>query len=229
MNKAIPFLENLKPLIDKTIKTGVHLFDLLIKCPLGKIKSDRQAKYSRNEVVRLFVLMKILAIPNIGMAITSQLKNLVPCGKDVLYKILNSGNLIWRSMLYRQAAQCTNGITVESEATEPLKQPCFIIDDSDINKKGKRMEFNGRIFSHVTKRYDLGFKCLNLAYWSGKHLLHLDFSLHGELEKHGAQGMTQKQLLKSHIFSIRKKNCLVQIGVIRSDFRFIVLEVFQAN
>lgn len=193
-NKANSFLENLKPLIDQTTRSGADFFDLLLKCPLGKIKSDRQCRYSRDEVVRLFVLLKLLAIPNIGMAMKSQFKKVVPCGKDVLYKIRNSGNVTWRSLLYRQSKQCMDGITTEREATEPWQQPCFIIDDSDINKKGKQMEFIGRIFSHGTKRYDLGFKCLNLTYWSGKHMLHLDFSLHGELGKHGTQGLTQKQI-----------------------------------
>ncbi len=69
---------------------------------------------------------------------------------------------------------------VQEQMDDSTAQPCFILDDTDLPKRGKAIEFIGRIFSHVTHRYGLGFKCMNLAYWSGKHLLHLDFSLHVE-------------------------------------------------
>jgi Transposase DDE domain len=193
-NKSNPFFENLKPLIDQTTKSGTHLFDLIGKCPIEKIKADKQSKYCREEITRFFVLIKLLAIPTLNTAIRSRLKGILPCGKDVLYKVKNSSCIAWRRMLYRQAKQCMTGVTSTPKEHEPWTQPCFIVDDSDIQKKGKRIEFIGRIFSHVTHRYNPGFKCLSLAYWSGKHLLHLDFSLHGELGKNGMQGLTMKQL-----------------------------------
>lgn len=191
--KANTILENLKPLIEQTSNSGVFLFELLAKCPIGKIKSDEQTKYKRDEIARLFILLKLLAIPSLHTAIGQRLKGVLPCGKDVLYKIRNSSSIAWRSILYRQAKQCMSGITIEEDSRQPWTLPCFIVDDSDLNKKGKHIEFVGRIFSHLTKRYDIGFKCLSLTYWSGKHLLHLDFSLHGELGKNGNQGMTPKQ------------------------------------
>lgn len=193
-NKANPFFENLKPLIEQTAKSGTYLFELVSKSPIGKIKADCQSIYSRDEIARFFILLKLLAIPTLNTAIRSSLQGILPCGKDVLYKIKNSSSIEWRKILYRQAKQCMTGVTIESEESKPWTQPCFIVDDSDIQKKGMRIEFIGRIFSHVTHRYKPGFKCLNLAYWSGKQLLHLDFSLHGELGKNGTQGMTMKQL-----------------------------------
>jgi len=97
-------------------------------------------------------------------------------------------------MLLENSYQCTKGVTIEIDSKDSSKTSCFIIDDTDISKKGKTIEWIGRIFSHVTHRYDLGFKSLNLAYWSGKHLLHIDFSYHVEKGKKGNQGMKKKEL-----------------------------------
>jgi len=71
--------------------------------------------------------------------------------------------------------------------------PCFIIDDCDLPKRGIRIERIGRIFSHLTMKYQLGFKSLNLTYWTGKKLLQLDISLHGEMGRKQNQGLSKKE------------------------------------
>jgi hypothetical protein len=93
---------------------------------------------------------------------------------------------------------CSQGIEIEEGEIACWSKPCFILDDTDILKRGKLIEGIGKVFSHVTGKYLLGFKCLNLAYWSGKHLLHVDFSLHAESGKSGTQGMTKKELSKRY-------------------------------
>jgi hypothetical protein len=68
------------------------------------------------------------------------------------------------------------------------------LDDTDIVKTGKTMEFMGRVFSHVTRIYPLGFKMLLLAFWDGKTLISTDCSLHREKGKKGTYGLTTKEL-----------------------------------
>lgn len=98
----------------------------------------------------------------------------------------------------RQAYTCMDGIEIE-KSLHTSSKACFILDDTDLPKKGKAIELIGRIYSHVSGSYQLGFKSMNLAYWSGKHLLHLDFSLHIELGKKQNQGMKQKELAKRFV------------------------------
>ena len=62
---------------------------------------------------------------------------------------------------------------------------CFVLDDTDIEKTGKTIEFIGRIFNHVTKLYPLGFKMLLFGFWDGKTLVATDFSLHREKGQKG--------------------------------------------
>jgi len=93
-----------------------------------------------------------------------------------------------------QSFQSTKGITIDNESKIASNIPGFIIDDTDIPKRGKCIEMIGRIFSHVTRKHTLGFKSLNLAYWSGKHLLQVDFSYHVEMGKKKNQGMKKIEL-----------------------------------
>jgi len=97
----------------------------------------------------------------------------------------------------RQAYACLDGVEIDKSA-DASSRACFILDDTDLPKKGKTIELIGRIFSHVARSYQLGFKSMNLAYWSGKHLLHLDFSIHIELGKKKDQGMKKKELAKRY-------------------------------
>ena len=67
---------------------------------------------------------------------------------------------------------------------------CFVADDTDFEKSGRRMEFIGKIFNHAAHKYTLGFKCLILNYWNGKSMYALDFSIHIEQGKDKNQGRT---------------------------------------
>src|SRR5690625_3208040 len=105
--------------------------------------------------------------------------------------------------MLHQSLQCIQGIRIDLHAIDAWKSPCFIADDSDIPKTVRYIELIGRIFSHVTGKFPLGFKSMNLSYWSGSHLLHVDFSYHKEKGKNGKQGMKKKELRQR--FSKKRK------------------------
>lgn len=80
----------------------------------------------------------------------------------------------------------------ESKHDKPV---CLIIDDTDAPKAGKKCELIGRIYSHVSHKSILGFKCLTLLLSDGVSQLMLDFSLHGEEGKKPdkKQGLTKSE------------------------------------
>ncbi|MCP4120250.1 MAG: transposase [Bacteroidetes bacterium] len=149
------------------------------------------------------LILKLMDAGSIHNAMKGEWRKLFGFGKDVLYKVRNSALINWRSLLTAHCSACMGDIEIESKPKDVSKVSCFIIDDTDLNKRGKCMEFIGKIFSHVSHRYELGYKCLNLAYWSGKHLLHLDFSYHIEMGKSGKQGLKAKEL-KARYTKFRK-------------------------
>lgn len=181
-------------LIDESSCSGSILYNLFNNLDLGKLPGNTQIVYPRDGIIKLFILFKLLSVSSIYSAVQSEWNLLLPLGKDVLYKIKNSSWMPWRTMLYRQAKQCLpQDMGQHADVYSPWTLPCFIVDDSDLIKRGKCIEWIGRIYSHVTGRYDFGFKSLNLALWTGKNLIHLDFSFHVEMGKKGNQGLTPKQ------------------------------------
>ena len=211
MRKGSEIFEEFKTLIKENGEIGPYLYHLMKSWQVGKVSSDPQCVYPRSGIIKLLILFKLLDIPSINMALGGEFKRLLSLGKDVLYKVKNSTWIPWRSMLYEQSKSCAHSVHVNANVYKPWTLPCFILDDSDLPKRGIRIEKIGRIFSHVTKKHDLGFKCLNLCFWSGKHLLHLDFSLHGE-GKDKNQGLTIKQLKNRY----RKKRQINQAGYQRA-------------
>ncbi len=140
--------------------------------------------------------MKVLSLSSVKKLMDSGLSVLIPFGKDVIYKIRNSYKIDWRKLLLNQSYDSLNGIGIDISSKISSRVPCFIIDDSDLDKRGWCIEFIGKIYSHVFHKCVLGFKSLNLAYWTGKNLIHIDFSLHSELGKKKNQGLSKKQLKK---------------------------------
>ncbi|PLB86086.1 hypothetical protein C0T31_07215 [Dysgonamonadaceae bacterium] len=85
----------------------------------------------------------------------------------------------------------------ESDRTAPR---CLIIDDTDPDKTGRRIELIGKIYSHVSNTFNLGFKGLFMGYHDGKSFFSLDFSLHGEKGKNNNKpyGLTSSESKKRY-------------------------------
>lgn len=188
------FLEEIGSLFTDSAKSSRIIIDQIRQISLPKVGQDIRAVHARGSIIKLLILFKLMAIPSINKIKVLDLDKLIPFGKDVLYKVKNSPLINWRKLLLYQSFRCMQDINVDIKANDPWARPCFIIDDSDMHKTGKFIELIGRVFSHVSGKYPLGFKSMNLSYWSGKHLLHVDFSLHIEKGKKGNQGMKSTDL-----------------------------------
>ncbi len=111
---------------------------------------------------------------------------------NTFYRLMNNPWMDWRKLLMGFAKQFVAQAKSKGDATSGAT--CFVLDDTDIEKTGKKFEFIGRIFNHVTKLYPLGFKLLLLAFWDGKSLVATDCSLHREKGQKGTYGMSKKEL-----------------------------------
>lgn len=114
-------------------------------------------------------------------------------GKDVFYRFCSNPLLNWRNILVKSSSKLIESDILDNEN---LNTSCFILDDTDLGKSGRKIEFVGYIWSHVVKKSILGFKSLNLCYWTGTNLFALDFSLHLESGKNKSkpQGLTPKKI-----------------------------------
>lgn len=132
----------------------------------------------------------------------STLYNIVSCGKDVFYRLLNDENIDWRALNYSISKKLMRQVKdkAHTDTGSPVTPSCLIVDDTDLPKTGRCMELMGRIYSHVSHSSFLGFKGLFMAYHDGKSLFALDFSLHGEKGKNKKKpyGLTPAQTKKRY-------------------------------
>lgn len=171
------------------------LWNLVQNHNFKNVHSDVRAVYPRKDVIRMMIFAKFIACQSIRDLVVSDYSKLILCGKDVLYSVKNNFKINWRSALLHQAMESISKLDkVNIKANIAHEIPCLIIDDTDIPKRGKFIELIGKIFSHTGHNYNLGFKSLNLSYWTGKTTIHLDFSTHVEMRKDGNQGMSKKEL-----------------------------------
>ena len=83
------------------------------------------------------------------------------------------------------------------------------IDDTDLPKTGRKMEWIGYIFSHVSGSYMLGFKGLFLSFFDGSSFFPWDLHVEMGRNKKKPQGLSKKEAKKRYskesLFTCSKK------------------------
>jgi len=180
---------------DKSSKVSTFLLTFLKVSRFKGIISDIRAKYDRRYLINVLMFSKFLENKTVNSLINSDLKQILDCGKDVYYSFKNNTKIDWRKTMWDHALDCISHMSpIDMSTTVSYEIPCLVADDTDIPKRGRFIEMIGKIFSHTGHNYKLGFKSLNLSYWTGKTCIHLDHSLHIESRKNGMQGMRKKEL-----------------------------------
>lgn len=195
MSSKINILSELESIASDKNKTdtGVVHFLLAFKIPhlLAFCEYVKTKGFSISSLFLMLIMFRLR-----GRSIWSMQK-IRTNGTDVyddntFYRLMNNSLINWRKLLMSFSKQFLRIATEKGEKSNGVK--CLIIDDTDIEKTGKTIEFIGRIFNHVTRKSILGFKMLTLGFWDGKSFIGVDFSLHREKGKNGNYGMKKKEL-----------------------------------
>lgn len=180
-------------------------------------KDTNNQRYRNHDKLLLLLLFPIFKITDAYHYQGSALYNVLCCGKDVFYRMLNNENIDWRSLCYSITKKLI--VQAEQKGGHTTGAPrCLIVDDTDLPKTGRCMELIGRVYSHVTHSSLLAFKGLFVAYHDGKGLFALDFSLHGEKGKNEKKpyGLSLSQIKKRYT----KKRAATSYGSKRKDQYF---------
>lgn len=183
--------------------SSLDFFSFFVLLTKGKwlrgIKADVRSRFNRSNIVACLIMFKLHNLSSVRQLFTSDFSSVIKCGKDVIYSVKNNSKLNWRGILMNQFLQCENELeSIDADVKDAHQVPCFIVDDTDIPKRGKCMEMIGKIFSHVEGSYPLGFKNLIFGYWSDKTILFVDFSTHIEARKNGMQGLSKQEITKRY-------------------------------
>lgn len=198
-NKDTTILSEINGFFTTSEKAIVSIFRLLQSMQLTeKLFSKNDAcnvKYRSVDKLTLLLLFPFFEVKDASTFGSSALYKIISCGKDVFYRMLNDSSIDWRSICYSLNMRLLKTTVVNSDPQENKLTRCLIIDDTDLHKTGRHIEFLGRIFSHVTRTSILGFKGLVMAYHDGKSLFALDAALHCEKGKNNKKpyGLTPTQ------------------------------------
>jgi hypothetical protein len=139
-------------------------------------------------VLRFLDLKNIQQLMHSGYSIETSTK------KDVYYDFLKNENIDWRRILCLFTKQFFKTVDKKGSPNDFESPLCLIVDDTQLNKTGKKMEFIGKVYDHCTHKYTLGMKVLTLGFWDGKSFTPLDFSIHNEPGKKKVRGLKFSEL-----------------------------------
>ena len=200
--KGIKNLDEIKALFTIEAKGAETILDVcerfLISTVTRRFDLLKKQGYYPSDILKVLLYLPFLGVASIRGLYQSGCAHLSEADKDVYYRLKNNCEIDWRTLLFafakrfRKLTEQKGAADVaESEATK-----CIIVDDTTYPKTGMKLEFIGKVYDHIYKHWVLGFKSLALAYWDGKSILPLDFSLHNERGKNQKRpyGLTRTQL-----------------------------------
>lgn len=202
MASKIAHLSELESVLCNNEKTNEGVLHFFSVFKIGRLLGSFKSKGIGVTVLLLSLLVFRLRGESICRMQIRSKNFLEKIDDNTFYRLMNNPWMNWRKLLMAFAKQFAAQVKAKGDNTAGVT--CFVLDDTDIEKTGKTMEFISRIFNHVTKLYPLGYKLLLLAFWDGKSLIATDCSLHREKGKKGTCGLSKKEL-KSQ-FSKKRDN-----------------------
>jgi hypothetical protein len=159
----------------------------LLHSGLSRILKDIKTKgFDVFSIIQFLACLPLMGLYTIGGIFPSEYAGFVLCKKDTFYRLKNNPNIPWRKLMLSIAKRfytLSLKHSQEQSGDENQSPTCFIFDDTDLDKTGKKIEGVSKIWSHVHHRQILGFKGLFLGRWDGKTFLPINFSLHREKGK----------------------------------------------
>ena len=119
--------------------------------------------------------------------------------KYAIMRFMNNAIFNWRKIMYLLNRKIANRDDKGSNSPK-----AFIIDDSLLEKAGRRIEGVSLVHDHCSGTHKKGFKLLGLAFHNGIYTRMLDFALVGETALKVTRKFRKKRPVDSH-GAIRKK------------------------
>lgn len=190
---------NITEITNYSDSTILHSFNRLLgKLDLRYINkllnSSKSRGISASNVFQTVFMFRFLDFSNIYQLMQHGISKELRYEKDVLYEFVKNTRIDWRNIVYLFFRQVMGLVSSNTDGSSVRSVRYFIVDDSLLEKSGKKIEMIGKVFDHCLHSYMLGIKMLTLGVWEGKNFMPLDFSFHNEPGKNGKRGMKDKEL-----------------------------------
>ena len=167
--------------------------------------SVKESGVSFWEIMKILLVLPFMDIKNVGSLFNSSVVLKSKGQKDVYYRALSNQRINWRNLLLLFIKRY---LQIDQRFTAPKDNvKCLIFDDTDIEKRGKKIEGISKTHNHVTRRFIFGYKLLVAGYWNGSVFIPVDFSFHRENKENKVKkyGLSKKELKKQKKTDRNKK------------------------
>lgn len=196
-NKDIAKTQEVKAFFKDTWKQPEFLIkhlELLNFSKTSKLfKSVKQSGVPFWDLIKLILALPFMDMESVGAVFNGKSAVETKAQKDAYYRALANQKMDWRNLLLLFVKRY---LSFDRDFNTPGDDyKCLIFDDTDIEKRGKKIEGTSKTFDHVDHRFIFGFKLLVAGYWNGSVFIPVDFSFHRENKdnKKNKYGLTKKQ------------------------------------
>jgi len=149
------------------------------------------------DLMKLILVLPFMDMGSLGSVFNGKTTVGTKAQKDTYYRALANQKMDWRNLLLLFVKRYLSKFTTPKDSHK-----CLIFDDTDIKKRGKKIEEASKVFNHVDHRFILGFKLLVAGYWDGSVFIPVDFSFHrgsknNKKKKYGLSNKQRKQQKKT--------------------------------
>lgn len=161
----------------------INVFKVFKDIKLKKIAKD--SNITKKQGIEAFnILTVMLLLSFIGKTVNHFIKHcnnsLFKIGKkDVFYRFSENHNINWRNFLMNIAIKIINNL----KKYKSYKEAVLVIDDTTLNKRGKKIEGLSWVYDHTVGRSVKGLTALILAFCDGTSLIPIDLSIHRSAKK----------------------------------------------
>ena len=191
MSTKLSNLNELSNILTQKEKTNEGVLTFSKQFKIGSLlKPFSSVKKQGHPLMSIFLALILSRLGGLSVYAAQKTGNL-DMDDNTIYRLMNNQSVDWKSILLSFAKQFLKCVSERGEADE--KSPkCFVLDDSDIEKRGRTFEGISKIYSHKEHCYLFGFKLMLLCFWDGKSLIPCMLSFHRESKKN-KYGLNKKE------------------------------------
>lgn len=182
-------ISEIKEMIEKNQYGSPNSFlavkkELSISSHMNRLCREKRVKrndvgFAVSDVFSLLIILPLFMMKTVDALYKSTYRTIAEMQKDTIYRLLNNEKIPWRRVLLSVVKTFLK--KTDSDSEEDAEFPrVFILDDTAIKKRGRKIEGVSIVHDHTEKKYHLGYKAQTLCYSDGMSLLPVDVSLHQE-------------------------------------------------
>ena len=174
--------QNFKGEIENYLCNGIHNIEskidaafstLKFKTWLSKSNIIKKDGYHGAHLLFILMILPLLRVKTVHSFCKKHWHHWSSAKKDTLYRFKHNATYRWRSFMYKTNSQIFKSIELDKI---PQQERYFVIDDTLLQKLGKKIENVSFLWDHNLGRSILGYRIVTLGLFTAQGFYPLDFA-----------------------------------------------------